>query len=485
MNAPKQELVIREPSVAGQFYPATAADLRDELGSLFNDATLKVDRRNTLAIIAPHAGYVYSGSTAANSFVQVDPEKEYENIFVIGSSHTTSFDGASIYTIGHFKTPLGIVPVNLELANELVENNDCFISRTDAHINEHSLEVQLPFLQYHLKKPFKILPIVIATNREVTCRKIAEALRPYLNPSNLFVISTDFSHYPRYDDAIRVDKLTAESIITNKPEVFINSITRSENSGIYNLATCICGWTSVLTLLYMTTDMEGVSYVPITYRNSGDAPYYGDKSRVVGYHSIVVTWEAQDNPTAAAYENYKLTEDEKSTLLVIARNTIEGYVKNGIIPDAEISGISENLMRPAGAFVSLHKNNKLRGCIGRFDPDAPLYKVVQDMAVAAACNDYRFAPVIASELPEISIEISVITPLKKIENIDDIVLGKHGIYIKKGDKSGTFLPQVADDSGWSTEEFLGYCARDKAGIEWNGWKDAEIFTYEALVFQEH
>ncbi|MBN2481852.1 MAG: AmmeMemoRadiSam system protein B [Bacteroidales bacterium] len=485
MNASKQEFVIREPSVAGQFYPGNAADLRDELRSLFNDAALKVNRQNTIAVIAPHAGYVYSGSTAANSFIQVDPDKEYENIFVIGSSHTTSFDGASIYATGHFKTPLGIVPVNLELAKELVNNHSCFTSRPDAHAYEHSLEVQLPFLQYYLRKPFKIIPIVIATNRQATCQKIAEALRPYLNRSNLFVISTDFSHYPDYNDAVRVDKLTAESIITNKPEVFLTTISGNENSGIHNLATSICGWTSVLTLLHMTSDMEGITYVPIAYRNSGDAPYYGDKSRVVGYYSIVVTRNSSGENVAAEDETYNLSEDDRSTLLDIARKTIESYIHTGNIPGIETSGFSDNLMKPTGAFVTIHRNNELRGCIGRFNPDIPLYKVIQDMAIAAAVDDYRFSPVKASELSGLSIEISVLTPLHRIHSADDIVLGKHGIYIKKGQKSGTFLPQVATGSGWTTEEFLGYCARDKAGIGWSGWKDAEIYTYEALVFEEH
>jgi len=126
----------------------------------------------------------------------------------------------------------------------------------------------------------------------------------------------------------------------------------------------------------------------------------------------------------------------------------------------------------------------LRGCIGRFEPDEPLYRVVQEMAIAAATEDYRFPPVTPQELGELDIEISVLTPLRKISSIDEIQLGRHGIYIKKGGRAGTFLPQVATETGWSKEEFLGYCARDKAGLGWNGWKDADIYVYEALVFSE-
>jgi AmmeMemoRadiSam system protein A len=135
-----------------------------------------------------------------------------------------------------------------------------------------------------------------------------------------------------------------------------------------------------------------------------------------------------------------------------------------------------------GAFVTLNKNHRLRGCIGRFDATEPLYQVVQQMAVASATQDSRFTPVTKDEMQEIEVEISVLTPMTPIQSIDEIVLGKHGICIKKGNRTGTFLPQVATETGWTLEEFLGHCSRDKAGLGWDGWKEAEIFIYEALVF---
>jgi AmmeMemoRadiSam system protein A len=143
-------------------------------------------------------------------------------------------------------------------------------------------------------------------------------------------------------------------------------------------------------------------------------------------------------------------------------------------------------MQKAGAFVTLKKNAELRGCIGHFDADNALYRTVQQMAVAAATQDYRFSTVTPDELKSIVIEISVLTPMRKILSISEIQMGRDGIYIKKGNKSGTFLPQVATETGWSLDEFLGHCARDKAGIGWDGWKDkdVEIYTYQALVFHE-
>jgi hypothetical protein len=243
----QSERIDRQPAVAGSFYPANQEELNATLKQLFTNAVPSKDIQNVIAVISPHAGYVFSGEVAASSFNQIDPTKEYENIFVLGSSHYIAFEGASIYSQGNFITPLGTVKVNTELADQLVKNNSIFSNRADAHAREHSLEVQLPFLQYRLKKDFKIVPIILGTQSPQTCKRIAEALRPYLNTKNLFVISTDFSHYPSYADANKVDKATADAILTNLPENLIRSMASYEQKGISNLATCLCGWTSVLT----------------------------------------------------------------------------------------------------------------------------------------------------------------------------------------------------------------------------------------------
>lgn len=181
---------------------------------------------------------------------------------------------------------------------------------------------------------------------------------------------------------------------------------------------------------------------------------------------------------------FNLTNDEKKFLLKLARKTIEEYLTKQSLSTIDKNEITENLKTNCGAFVTLHLNHNLRGCIGTFSQDTPLYNVIQRMAIASATEDYRFNPVTAQELPYIDIEISVLTPLKRIHDPSEIILGKHGIYIKKGYRSGTFLPQVAQETGWTLEEFLGHCARDKAGLSWDGWKDAELYTYEAIVFSE-
>ncbi len=467
----------RKPCVAGQFYPGNSTDLREELQAYFAKAKPRTTDE-LLAIISPHAGYVFSGQVAAHSFNQIDPDKKYENIFVIGSSHRIYFDGASIYNIGNYETPLGKVKVDREFATQLIEDHEVFEYRKDAHLTEHSLEVQIPFLQYHLNTDFKIVPIIIATQTKKTISKIAEALKPYFNSKNLFVISSDFSHYPDYESANKVDHLTATAITSNSPEIFMQTLSANEEMAFPGLSTSMCGWSSMLALLNITSEKPGIEITPIDYKNSGDVAY-GDKNRVVGYWAIAVT---QKNNIEE--DSFYLSEKDKKKLLHIARTTIEEFVIEKSTPEIDTQNFSKILFEHAGAFVTLHIDGELRGCIGRFNPDAPLYKVVQDMAISAATNDYRFNAVAPEELSKINIEISVLTPMQKIVSIDEIKLGRHGIYIKQGYNTGTFLPQVATNTGWNLEEFLGHCARDKARIGWDGWQNADIYTYEAIIFDE-
>ena len=466
----------RKPCVAGRFYPANPVELKNEIAGFFAKAKPKTDG-NILAIVTPHAGYVYSGQVAASAFNQIDPDKKYERIFLIGSSHRTHFEGASIYNIGNYASPLGTVKVDVELASKLIAENKVFTFNKDADIYEHSLEVQLPFLQNKMKTDFKIVPIVLGTQSKATIAKISEVLKPYFNDKNLFVISSDFSHYPPYKSAVDVDKATADAIVLNSPEAFLEILEKNDEKQISNLQTSICGWTSMLTILDITKDLPGIKIIPVEYKNSGDVSI-GDKSQVVGYWAIAITQNKTEE------NGFNLSEDDKKNLLQIARQTIENYINQGKIPEIDASKFSGALKTPAGAFVTLHENGELRGCIGTFTPTKPLYLVVQEMAISSSTKDYRFSKVTSAEIKKIEIEISVLTPMKKINSINEIKLGKHGIYIKKGMKGGTFLPQVAAETGWNLEEFLGHCAHDKAGIGWEGWKDADIFIYEALVFEE-
>ncbi len=480
------QLVNRQPAVADQFYPGNKNDLQKMLDDMFSKAENKsVD--NVIAIICPHAGYAYSGTVAASSFNQIDANKKYKDIFVIGSSHNVSFNGASIYSTGNYITPLGTVDVDIPLAQQLKRENKVFAFNTEAHNGEHCVEVELPFLQHIMKTGYKIIPIILGTQDPSVCKQIAQALKPYFNSNNLFIISSDFSHYPEYKDAQKIDKITADAIVTDSPDKLIRTLNDNANKGIAHLSTSLCGWTSILTLLYMTENNKSLSFKEILYKNSGDSKYE-KKDSVVGYYSIAVSYKSPQtsNLSATSPQLFSFTDRDKKDMLNIAHQTIKYYVKDKKYPKFEKSLFSDNLSQHLGAFVTLYKDGKLRGCIGRFTTDIPLCNVIRDMAVSSATEDTRFKPVTSDEVNNLKIEISVLSAMKKIKSIDEIELGKHGIYIKKGLMSGTFLPQVATETKWTKEELLSHCAKDKAGMGWDEWKDkdTEIYIFEAFVFGE-
>jgi hypothetical protein len=469
----------RKPAVAGQFYPANADILLKEVGSYFRDAVEK-KYENVRAIICPHAGYLFSGKVAASGYQQIDEKAPYKLVFILASSHHHHFDGASVYCDGNYRMPYGTETVDTEVGRSLVEGHPgLFTDDPVPHLKEHAIEVQLPFLHDRLKKNYAIVPIILGTSDTTTCQRLAQALKPFLKKDNLFVVSSDFSHYPDYDSATLVDAATAQAILKNDPQKLLDVLSENKQKQIDNLLTSLCGWTSVLTLLYMTANNPRYAYHTVDYRNSGDEKLYGDRHQVVGYWSIVVTEEI-----SSAKEAFYLTDNDKIALLREARSALENLLSDRKASSPDLRGCSDAVNAHCGAFVSLYNRGKLRGCIGRMVSDEPLLKTVHDMTLSAAKCDYRFPSVTAKELEDIDIEISVLSPLKKIKDVSEIELGKHGIYIVKGHSSGVFLPQVAEETGWDLENYLGHCARDKAGIGWDGWKQANIYTFTATVFGE-
>ena len=489
---------IRRPAVAGQFYAGSQKQLlADVVGCYEASKDIRALQR-VQAVIVPHAGYVFSGATAASAFSCIDPSAQYEHIFLLGPSHHVWLDKASV-GVGYeaYNTPLGNVKVDAELGRQIIASNSVFTYEERAHSKEHCLEVQLPLLQYRFKEMPPIVPIVIATQNWQKLEQIAEALLPYFNEKNLFVISSDFSHYPSYKDAQQVDGATGEAIKTGSVLKFVEALEKNENLGIRNLDTSACGEAAIAVLLMMTEDSKGIQIHHIRYCNSGDSQY-GGHDRVVGYHAFAFTREekgarvptvpafeegekpstSEKAPTVAEDSGFTLTDADKAALKEIARESIRlSFFGRNYKPE----NLSPTLKQKCGAFVSLHKHGRLRGCIGHFGEDHMLGEIVAQMARAAAFEDPRFDSVRQSELEDIDIEISVLTPMRRIKSLDEFVLGKHGIYIRKGWRSGTYLPQVADEVNWSKEEFVSHCA-EKAGIGWNGWKDAELYVYEAIVF---
>ena len=473
----KETQKTRKPAVAGSFYPASAKEIKSMLGGWLhpsgNDA-LTPPR----AIIVPHAGYVFSGEVAASAYNRIPPGHQYKRVFLLGPSHRAGFAGASVDTVYSFaETPLGKVPIDISLGKRLIsEGKGAFTFWSEAaHDGEHCLEVQLPFLQMVFGDVPPIVPIVIGTERLSVIQNIAKALEPYFNEDNLFIISSDFSHYPSYEDARSSDLYLAETITTGGLEEFLKALRQIDKQDFPGQGTAACGACAIAVLLEMM-DAQGrdsFSAEHVMYRNSGDS-IYGDKDRVVGYNSIVFT---------SSDHLFHFTQEEKKKMIATARSSIYSYL--GLKYDGDDSPVGVLKEKGYGVFVTLNLNGNLRGCIGRFTSPSSLHSTIREMARSAAFDDPRFPALSKKEAPEIEIEVSVLSPLKRIQSIDEFKLGRDGIYMIKGYNHGTFLPQVAKETGWNTEEFLGHCARDKAGIGYYGWKDAELYTYQTEVVKEY
>ena len=465
---------VRKPAVAGAFYPATADEIRTMVTPWLH---LSGDSPAPQAVIVPHAGYVFSGEVAAAAYSRIPRGHAYKRIFLIGPSHRVGFAGASVDTLYDFAaTPLGDVRIDTALGEELIhKGNGAFICRADAHDREHCLEVQLPFLQMIFEEVPPIVPIVVGTQRLGVLQQIAEELEPYFNEENLFIISSDFSHYPSYEDAKTSDLYLAKAITSGGLEAFLKALSDISRKDFPGEDTPACGASAIAILLSMmdARGRDGFTAEHVMYRNSGDSPY-GDKDAVVGYNAIVVT--RQDAPL------FQFTEEEKARMIATARSAI--YARLGLDYDGDDTPVGILKEKGYGVFVTLHLDGDLRGCIGRFTSDASLHATIREMALSAAFSDPRFPALSKREAPKVEIEVSVLSPLKKIDSIDEFKLGRDGIYMIKGYHHGTFLPQVAEETGWTKEEFLGHCARDKAGIGWYGWKDAELYTYQAQVVKE-
>ena len=495
-----QAPVVRPATQANRFYTGDARELSEEVDSFL--ALHKGDAKysNVAALIVPHAGYYFSGNVAASAYMAIDAKKQYKRIFLLGPSHHEWLDGASVNTeADYYATPLGNVKVDHETAVKLTTNNtnktnnkstdgtdktnSVFYYRPEAHDREHCLEVQLPFLQrfftlhsslFNQEVP-PIVPIVISTNDYEKLNRMAEVLKPYFTDENLFIISSDFSHYPSYEDAYEVDAKTGKAIETGDVEEFIATINANARSGKRNLQTSACGEFAIITLMLMLDNQYEVKH--LMYQNSGDIDNH-DHSRVVGYHSFAIIRSGLTQTNT----DFSLSAEDKKMLKDIALQSIVDSLNGKPIAQPIVNSQLSILNSKCGAFVSLHKHGHLRGCIGHFGEDYQLHEIVAEMARAAAFEDPRFMPVTRDELNDLDIEISVLTPMRRIQSLDEFELHRHGIYIKKGYRSGTFLPQVADEVNWTKEEFVGHCSQDKAGLGWDGWKDAELYVYEAIVF---
>ena len=456
----EEEKNVREAVFAGSWYP----DSKDTLSKAvqgYLDSVKKIELNSTIkAVIVPHAGYQYSGQVAAVAFKQL--EDIYEAVFLLGPSHRYALRQASILDVTHYSTPLGEVKISWKAKKML--NEELITSIPDAHAKEHSLEIEIPFLQKQLSD-FELVPILIGS---ISDEQFKDILLKYVGENDLIVVSVDLSHYHSYDEALQLDGYTIDKIL------------KLDYDGIYS-AEIDAQW-AVAGLLRIAREKDWKPRL-LYYANSGDVS--GDKSSVVGYSAIVFLDENKERK-----EKELLTSEEQDFLLELARETIEIYLSTGKKPEIDDNKLSPALKKVQGCFTTLNKNRNLRGCIGHISPQEELYKCVIDNAISAAANDRRFKPVTYDELKDIEIEISVLTVPERLEfSSGDDLKSKlrplvDGVVLKKGFYQSTYLPHVWEQIPDKGQFLSNLCSKGGMGAEC--WKDnsTEVYTYQAFVFSE-
>ena len=464
---------VRKSAIAGSWYPADKAELQKMLSSLFSRVPKVNFYGEVRALIVPHAGYQYSGPAAAIAYATIRGE-DIRRVIIMGPTHYTYFHGVSIPKVKAYETPLGEVPLDWEKARKLLKHKP-FTTYPEAHKREHSVEIQLPLLQTILAgKKFTIIPMVFGELSEKDYDKVAKAIVPLIDEHTLIVASSDFVHYGRrfnYTPFTKEIKKNLQKLNYGAIERIVNFDFTGFLKYKKDTGATICGFRPIATLLKIL-DKNYYAEV-LSYYTSGEIT--GNYTDCVSYTSICFTPRRE-----------KLLPQEKETLLKLARDTLRSYLTEKKSPNVTLDryDITPKLLEKSGVFVTLKKKGKLRGCIGYIQGVLPIYQAVIANTINAATRDPRFPPMKPSEIDKVEIEISVLTPLKKISDISEIEVGKHGLYLVKGANAGLLLPQVATEFGWNRRQFLE-AVSEKAGLEKDAWKrGAEIYIFEAQVFSE-
>ncbi len=465
---------VRKPAVAGMFYPKDP----EQLGQMIKRLTRKAekDRVEThsdlpiKALVMPHAGYKYSGLTAAHA-APLLKNRKISKIIIMAPDHRVGFRGAAIGDADSYQTPLGRVKIHPD-AQRLKKQYDFFRTVAASDKREHAVEVILPFLQTWLSD-FKIIPIVFGKGGNTD--SYADAIETVMDSKTLLIVSTDLSHYLPYEKAVSRDRQTIEIITGLKSDRLKDEPKRA------------CGSIPLLVLM----DLAGKrKWDPglIHYANSGDTS--GRRDKVVGYATIAFYGEKNMNEND---NTQKISKEKGEILLEVARKAIA--TRLGVKADS--SGNLETrtddpvFKAKRGTFVTLKINDQLRGCIGNLVPEKPLIEGVRDNAANAAFHDPRFAPLSQDEFEKIQIEVSLLTEPQPLEYTDgQDLLGKirpgvDGLIIRKGPHSATFLPQVWEQLP-DKKEFLGHLCM-KAGLPSDEWKkgDLQVLTYQVQNFEEN
>ncbi|MBI4683217.1 MAG: AmmeMemoRadiSam system protein B [Nitrospirae bacterium] len=449
---------VKEPAVAGSFYPADKEKLIKMVDGFLSKAATNPVNGKLIALLAPHAGYIYSGPIAGHAYKQL-MNRDIETVILMGPSHHEAFKGVSVYEKGKMKTPLGMIKIDDKITRALINKEADVTFYPEAFEKEHSLEVQLPFIQ-RVFKQVKIVPVLIGAptrkSFDFLTDKITGIMRD--NDKVIIIASTDLSHFHDYDTAVKMDM----KIIDAVERMSANDTEKYLMTGEGGM----CGGYPVLYTMAIARNLGATNGVLYKYANSGDVT--GDRTRVVGYAAI-------------GLYNSPLSASEKTELLGFAKETITSYVKNGQIPEININ---DKRLRANGATFVTIKTGKgmLRGCMGNIQPDMPLYESVISNAVNACSRDPRFHPMREEDLDNAEFEVTVLSPFEPLNDTNKIEIGRHGLYIVKDNHSGILLPQVPVEFGWDRETFLKQVSK-KAGLPEDAWKEAKLFRFTAEIIK--
>jgi AmmeMemoRadiSam system protein B/AmmeMemoRadiSam system protein A len=498
---------IRKAQYAGSWYEADGARLSRQLDELLNAAAadstadFPAEGAALLAIVSPHAGYVFSGKTAAYGYHAGRASKP-GRVFVLGPSHHMGFHGAALPNAAAFATPLGDLKVDQEVISELAHYS-LFQTLPEVHRVEHSLELQLPFISQAFGRETRIVPIVVGVlDDEPEVRLLAEILKGYVGRNDIVVVSSDFTHYgPRYDykpftenareNISRLDHAAFAALKALDLEGFIRFVQETGDT--------ICGFYPLSVLVAMLP--RGTQAQLLKYATSQDS-FLEDQDNSVSYLAVAFAgpgWPAEPRRRIEG-NTIQLSDGERQALMDLARKTLSTYVvESKTITAAEANLEPTAVMQECfGVFVTLYKRSsgaeakmralhggkELRGCIGSIWPVRPLYQAVIENAIASCSRDYRFAPVRKEELDDIDIEISILTPPRRADSYRDIVIGKDGIILSKHQRQAVFLPMVATEFGWDLDETLRQLCL-KAGLRPDDWKEGCKFDlFETISLEE-
>ncbi len=437
--------MIRKPVVAGQFYPGAPDQLRSMIEGLVDEKAVKEE---VIGLLSPHAGYVYSGPVAGATISRI---KFKDTFIIMGPNHTGSGKPLSIMTEGVWKTPLGEVEIDSELGKRILATSGYLQEDRLAHQYEHSIEVQLPFLQY-FKSDIKLVPIILAYASGAIYKEIGKGLARAIKESNrgvVIIASSDMTHYESQESARRKDTQAIEAMLDLNEDELLKRVQELDIS--------MCGYAPAVSLISAAKELGAGEAELVRYQTSGDTS--GDYSSVVGYAGIIIKGARM------------------SPLVRLAKETVETYVKEGKTP--ELKELTPEMMERAGVFVSIHKLGELRGCIGTFEPvTSNVAEETIANAISSATRDPRFPPIAPNELKDLEYSVDVLTTPEPVDSQDQLDPKKYGVIVQAGFRRGLLLPDLEGVD--SVDQQIDIC-RQKAGIAL--YEPVKLYRFEVKRYK--